>query len=127
MAGKMQEGIYSIQEHHATHLHWDLRLEKDGILKSWALPKMPTNGLGIKILAIQTEDHDMDYAFFEGEIAEGNYGAGTVKVFDKGICKFLEYDENKKCIVEIRGKKLNGLFILLKLRKKMEWLFFKKK
>ncbi len=121
------EKIYVIHEHHASHLHWDLRLEFDGVLKSWAIPKEPPISKGIKRLAVQVPDHEKSYAKFEGEIPEGQYGAGKVKIWDKGTYELVEKDE-KKIIINIDGKKLKGRYVLLNSKlggKKENWLFFK--
>ena len=118
--------IFVVHEHHATHLHWDLRLEMDGALKSWAVPKEPPTGIGIRRLAIQVEDHPLDYANFEGEIPEGEYGAGMVEIWDKGTYE-EKYINAKKIEVIIHGKRLNGGYVLLKFPKAgpKAWLFFK--
>ena len=120
-------GIFVIQEHHATRLHWDLRLEIDGVLKSWAVPKEPPTGQGVKRLAIEVEDHPIEYATFEGEIPKGSYGAGTVAIWDSG--KFvLEERNDNKLTFELRGKKLSGVYTLIHVPKmgKNSWLLFKK-
>lgn len=121
--------IYVIQKHQATHLHYDLRLEMNGVLKSWALPKGPPLQPNLKRLAVQTEDHPIEYAGFEGVIPEGAYGAGKVEVWDRGTFKPIEVDDNK-IIFTIEGEKLSGDYCLIKLRPKTDpknWLFFKKK
>lgn len=119
--------IYIIHKHSATHLHWDLRLEKDGVLKSWACPKEPSTDPSVKRLLIQVEDHDFSYATFEGEIAEG-YGKGKVEIWNKGTYTFVN-EKPYKWVINIKGKKLKGEFVLLKFANagKKEWLFFKKK
>ena len=118
--------IFVIHEHHATHLHWDLRLEMDGVLKSWAVPKIPPTEKEIKRLAIQVEDHPIEYSNFHGKIPEGNYGAGEVKIWDKGNYELIEKN-SKKIIIEINGKKLKGKYCLIKTNytDKNSWLFFK--
>lgn len=116
--------IYVIQQHAATHLHYDLRLEMDGVLKSWAIPKEPPKDVGIKRLAIAVEDHDIEYANFEGVIPEGMYGAGTVKIWDKGSYELIERKEDK-IVLNINGEKLKGKYCLIKLKKRDQWLFFK--
>jgi DNA ligase D-like protein (predicted 3'-phosphoesterase) len=98
----------------------------DGTLKSWAIPKEPPIELGVKRLAVQVEDHPTSYATFEGTIPEGQYGAGTVEIWDKGTYKLIDRKEDK-LIVEIYGKKLNGSYVLVRLKDKENWLFFKKK
>jgi len=118
--------IYVIQKHDATHLHYDLRLEMDGVLKSWAVPKGPPTQPGIKRLAVEVEDHPIEYASFEGEIPEGGYGAGTVEIWDKGSYTLLERKETK-ITVDIHGKKLNGIYFLIRFKGKKNWLLFKKK
>ena len=121
-----KENVYVIQKHAATHLHYDLRLEMDGTLKSWAIPKDPPVESGVKRLAVQVEDHPMDYATFEGRIPNGEYGAGTVEIWDKGTFHLIDRKENK-LIVEINGEKLKGPYVLVRLKDKKNWLFFKKK
>lgn len=122
-----KKSIYVIQEHHASHLHWDLRLEFDGVLKSWAIPKIPPRTKGEKRLAIHVEDHPLEYAKFHGIIPEGNYGAGKVEIWDKGNFQLIEKSP-KKIIVDISGKKLKGKYALIKTSysgNKKSWLFFK--
>ena len=132
-AGNVKKGsenlIYVIQKHDASHLHWDLRLEQDGVLKSWAVPKEPSTDPATKRLAVQVEDHPLDYATFEGTIPEGQYGAGTVKIWDSGTYELLEKTEDKYIIV-IKGKKLKGEYCLIRTKfqdNPKNWLFFKKK
>jgi len=120
--------IFVIHEHHATHLHWDLRLEIAGILKSWAIPKQPPRTKGIKRLAIQVPDHVRSYANFEGEIPEGQYGAGKVKIWDKGKFHLIE-KTNDKIEFELKGLKLKGKYVLVKTKygskPDKSWLFMK--
>ncbi len=126
-AGK--ETIFVIQKHQASHLHYDFRLQKEGILKSSAIPKEPSAEFNIKRLAIQVEDHPLDYANFEGDIPEGLYGAGKVEIWDGGIYILQEWGQ-KKINFELKGNKLKGNYCLLKLKPKLgedkNWLFFRK-
>jgi DNA ligase D-like protein (predicted ligase)/DNA ligase D-like protein (predicted 3'-phosphoesterase) len=119
--------IFVIQEHHARRLHYDFRLEKDGVLKSWAVPKgMPEAGQ--KVLAVETEDHPYEYASFEGEIPKGQYGAGTVKIWDKGHYE-TKFWEGDKIEVILDGKRLKGRYILVRLKRAgdKDWLLLKGK
>jgi DNA ligase D-like protein (predicted 3'-phosphoesterase) len=118
--------IFVVHEHHATHLHWDLRLEMDGVLKSWAVPKEPTTDSTVKRLAVMVEDHSLEYANFEGVIPEGQYGAGTVKIWDKGTFELMEKTD-KGFVIKINGLKLKGIYVLFKFKPPKNWLFFKKK
>ncbi|MGQ9596577.1 MAG: DNA polymerase ligase N-terminal domain-containing protein [Thermoproteota archaeon] len=120
--------IYVIQKHMATHLHYDFRLEMDGILKSWAIPKEPDDRPGVKRLAIQVEDHPLEYAEFQGIIPEGEYGAGKVEIWDSGYYELVKRTD-KSIEAEIHGKRLKGCFVLMRFEKAGEkaWLFFKKK
>jgi len=116
--------IYVIQEHHARNLHWDLRLEKGMVLKSWAVPKTPPRKKGLKRLAIEVTDHAKSYAKFEGKIEEG-YGKGTVKIWDKGTYELEEWKKNK-ILIHINGKKLKGDYALIRMKDSKNWLFFKR-
>jgi DNA ligase D-like protein (predicted 3'-phosphoesterase) len=118
--------IYVIQKHAATHLHYDLRLEMDDVLKSWAIPKEPPTTPGVRRLAVEVEDHPVEYANFEGMIPEGEYGAGTVEIWDRGTYRLLERKEDK-LIIEINGNRLSGVYVLMRFKDKKNWLFFKKK
>ena len=123
---KLVRPVYVIQEHHATRLHWDLRFEFDGVLKSWALPKGAPKGKERR-LAVQVPDHPIEYAAFEGSIPEGNYGAGEVKIWDSGTFS-LESKKPDKLVVDIKGKRLKGRYCLLHFKpKEKNWLFFKTK
>ncbi len=120
-----------IHKHHARKLHYDLRLEMDGVLKSWAVPKEPTDDPKVKRLAIQVEDHELDYGDFEGEIPEGSYGAGRVEIWDKGNYEIINRKE-RKLILNIQGERLKGNFVLVKIKPRQgkrdnNWLFFRKK
>jgi len=122
---KGKDNIYVIQRHDASRLHYDLRLEMDGVLKSWAVPKEPPVEKGVKRLAVATEDHPIDYADFEGIIPEGQYGAGKVEVWDKGTY-VLDKRKEDEIIIRINGKKLKGRYCLIKFKgQEKNWLFFK--
>ena len=97
----------------------------DGVLKSWAVPKEPPTKSGVKRLAVQVEDHALDYINFEGTIPEGMYGAGTVEIWDKGTYTLKTRRENK-IEFTLHGSKLKGDYVLIRFRNK-NWLFFKKK
>jgi DNA ligase D-like protein (predicted 3'-phosphoesterase) len=114
---------FLVQEHHARRLHWDFRLELDGVLKSWAVPKGPPTELGIKRLAVEVEDHPLSYFGFEGTIPKGGYGAGEVKVWDKGFY-VLEVREPRKYHVLLKGRKLKGDYRLINFKDK-NWLIYK--
>ena len=117
---------YVIQEHHSRRLHWDFRLERDGVLKSWAIPKGPPEKSGVKRLAIMVEDHPLEYGGFEGMIPEGEYGAGTVKIWDSGVYEILKW-EDEKIEVILQGDRLSGKYIFVRLKRgeEDEWLLFK--
>ena len=126
---------FVVQEHHARRLHYDFRLEVNGVMKSWAVPKGPSMNPGDKRLAIQTEDHPLEYAKFQGEIPHGNYGAGDVIIWDNGTFE-VEGDKSASQQIDrgelkfiLHGHKLTGSFVLVKIRSrepgKQEWLMIK--
>src|SRR5690606_31691537 len=135
--------IFVIQKHAATNLHYDFRLEMDGVLKSWAVPKGPTTDPAVKRLAMMVEDHPYDYRTFEGIIPKGQYGGGTVIVWDEGYYEPLEEFNTKKeqekhllqqlkdgsIKIKLHGEKLQGEFALVKTKGMAEnsWLLIKHK
>ena len=120
--------IFVIHEHHAKRLHFDLRLEMQSVLKSWAVPKGPSLNPADKRLAVMVNDHDLAYADFEGTIPEGDYGAGDVFIWDSGIYELTGGNiETGKLELFFKGKKLKGAFVLARMSgKEKEWLLIKK-
>ncbi len=131
--------IFVVQKHDATNLHWDFRLELDGVLKSWAVPKGPSTDPRDKRLAVTTEDHPLAYRNFEGTIPEGEYGAGTVLVWDRGTYRVLTERDDRAADPEtaiekghiavwLDGEKLKGGYALTRTRgrgEKSQWLLVK--
>ncbi|MEO8513511.1 MAG: DNA polymerase ligase N-terminal domain-containing protein [Ignavibacteria bacterium] len=139
--GNPKQLIFVVQKHDASHLHYDFRLELNGVLKSWAIPKGPSLNPEDKRLAMMVEDHPFDYKDFEGTIPKGNYGAGEVIVWDNGIYLPIgggtDKDENEKILNKalkkgdlkfvLLGSKLKGEFALVNMRKdEKSWLLIKK-
>ena len=116
---------FVVQKHRASHLHYDFRLEMDGVLKSWAVPKGVPEEAGVKRLAVQVEDHPVDYIDFAGEIPPGQYGAGTVEIWDAG-----EYELSKRLPdrleFSLRGERLSGDYVIINTDKN-NWLLLKRK
>jgi len=130
--------IFVIHKHAARNMHYDVRLEINGVLTSWAIPKGPSTSTRVRHLAIPTEDHPMNYAKFEGVIPKGQYGAGPVMIWDTGTYTNIKKSDNKKvsmkeCLkrgtieVELHGKKLNGAYALIRTKApgKTYWLLLK--
>ena len=116
---------FVVQEHHASRLHYDFRLELDGVLKSWAVPKGPPEEPGVRRLAVQVEDHPIEYVDFQGEIPSG-YGAGTVRIWDEGTFDLVHRDEGK-LVFELRGQRLQGRYNLVKTGQPKSWILLKSK
>jgi DNA ligase D-like protein (predicted 3'-phosphoesterase) len=134
--------IFVVQKHDASRLHYDFRIEVDGVLKSWAVPKGPSMNSADKRLAVPTEDHPLEYAGFEGTIPEDQYGGGTVMVWDTGRYRNLKLDDDGfeipmskafdqgRIEIWLEGKKLKGGFVLVRTRmvgKQQQWLLIKMK
>jgi bifunctional non-homologous end joining protein LigD len=127
---KGQEPIFVVQRHDATRLHYDFRLELDGALASWAVPKGVPLEPGQQHLAVHVEDHPLDYATFEGEIPKGNYGAGTVEIWDKGTYELVERKRNGGLTVRLHGTKLDGVWALVPAKlsgDEKNWLLLRKR
>ncbi len=122
----MSGNSFVIQEHHSHKLHYDFRLERDGVLKSWAVPKGVPETPGAKHLAVAVEDHPLEYGTFEGEIAKGEYGAGTVTIWDSGTYDTKHWDD-EKIEVTLHGCRLDGPYVLVKFKRagRNEWLVFR--
>ena len=131
--------VFVVQKHLATRLHYDFRLEVDGVLKSWAVPKGPSNDPTQKRLAVPTEDHPMEYADFEGVIPEGEYGGGTVMVWDTGTYETIPDEEGEEPLsptesfnrgqmkIRLHGRKMKGDWVIVNMKGKKEWLLIKKR
>lgn len=134
-----EKNIFVVQEHQSSNHHFDFRIQSGDVLKSWAVPKGPSTDPDEKRMAQPTEDHPLDYADFEGEIPEGEYGAGTVIVWDKGSYKNMreEKEDDGKSIEEsyedgkieiwLEGEKLKGGYALVKMKGREQWLLIKMK
>lgn len=128
--GELKKGGLSrfvVQKHQARNLHYDFRLEQDGVLKSWAVPKGVPEKAGVKRLAVQVEDHPVEYINFSGVIPKGEYGAGIVEIWDKGKWQALDGSLGRGSLkFSLAGKKLTGEYILIRLKDKNNWLVYKK-
>ena len=139
--GARPELAYVIQKHDASHLHFDLRLEMDGVMKSWAVPKGPSVNPAVKRLAVQVEDHPIEYNTFEGIIPQGEYGGGTVMIWDRGSWRFGGDDPDPKrgireglrlgkLEIVLEGRRLRGGWVLVRTGKqgsKPQWLLIKQR
>src|SRR5881398_3689876 len=127
---KSKDPIFVVQRHDARRLHYDFRLERDGVLLSWAVPKGVPLEPGQQHLAVHVEDHPLDYGSFEGEIPKGQYGAGTVEIWDSGTYELLEEKRNGGLTVRLYGKKLEGTWALVPSHlsgDEKNWLFLRKR
>src|SRR5881392_2557897 len=127
---KTKEPIVVVQRHDARRLHYDFRLERGGALASWAVPKGVPLEPGQQNLAVHVEDHPLDYATFEGEIPKGQYGAGTVEIWDRGTYELLEEKKNGGLTVRLKGDRLDGTWALIPAHlsgDEKNWLIIRKR
>ncbi len=125
-----QAPVFVVQRHDASRLHYDFRLERDGVLASWAVPKGVPLEPGEQHLAVHVEDHPLEYGTFEGEIPKGNYGAGTVEIWDRGTYELVEEKPNGGLTVRLHGERLEGLWSLVPAHlsgEEKNWLIVRKK
>lgn len=125
--------LFVVQKHRASQLHYDFRLEAEGVLKSWSVPKGPSIDPAMKRLAMETEDHPIEYADFEGVIPAGEYGGGTVMVWDRGAYAPEETEDVAAALrrgelkFALRGKKLSGSWVLVRGGRPRQWLLIKRR
>ncbi len=125
-----KDPIFVVQRHDARRLHYDFRLERNGALASWAVPKGVPLEPGQRALAVHVEDHPLDYATFAGEIPKGNYGAGTVEIWDNGTYELVEEKPDGGLTVRLHGKRLEGTWTLIPAHldgKEQNWLLMRKR
>jgi len=121
------EGRFVVQKHRARTLHYDFRLERDGVFKSWAVPKGIPDTVGMRHLAIQVPDHPLEYGSFEGTIPDGQYGAGTVEIWDEGTYNLLDWSDEAIGFV-LHGRRLHGTYSLVRFGRNgpRDWLVFRR-
>src|SRR4051794_31016662 len=127
---KKKDPLFVVQRHDARRLHYDFRLERNGALASWAVPKGVPLEPGQRALAVHVEDHPLDYATFEGEIPKGNYGAGTVEIWDSGTYELVEEKRDGGLTVRLHGKRLEGTWTLVPAHldgDEKNWLLLRKR
>lgn len=124
----MSQPRFIVQEHHARTHHFDFRLEKDGVLKSWAVPKGLPEEAGVKRLAVQVEDHELEFGKFEGSIPEGEYGAGRIKVWDEGTYDLEEWTTDRITFT-LNGSRVASSFNLIRFKHggPRDWLLIKRR
>jgi DNA ligase D-like protein (predicted 3'-phosphoesterase) len=120
-----EEHRFVVQKHQASHLHYDFRLEMEGVLRSWAVPKGLPAESGVRRLAVQTEDHPVEYLDFEGTIPKGEYGAGTVEIWDRGTFE-LDKEASDRLEFTLHGERLSGGYAMIHTGKD-NWLLIKRK
>jgi len=128
--GKAKAPVFVVQRHDARRLHYDFRLERDGVLASWAVPKGVPLEPGQQHLAVHVEDHPLEYGSFEGEIPQGNYGAGTVEIWDRGTYELLEEKRDGGLTVRLHGERLEGTWALVPAHlsgDEKNWLILRKR
>ncbi len=119
---------FVVQKHRARTLHFDFRLERDGVFKSWAVPKGVPETLGPRHLAVQVPDHPLEYGSFAGTIPKGEYGAGTVEIWDEGTYELLEWTDDSIGF-KLHGNRLDGTYSLIRFARKgpRDWLIFRRR